>query len=143
MSVKKNARTPAAPAEEEKRIRLDKWLWAARFFKTRALASEAVNGGKVHLNGKRIKPAHTVCPGDELRIRKGPVEFVVRVQKLSRRRGPASEAVLLYEETETSRAARALATEQRRVEASRNPHPKGRPSKRDRRQIHRFSGKGV
>ena len=86
----------------EEKVRIDKWLWAARFFKTRSMAAQAVSGGKVHLNGARIKPARIVQKGDELRIRRGEVEFVVIVQDIADRRGPAREAQLLYEETEAS-----------------------------------------
>ena len=80
----------------EDRVRIDKWLWAARFFKTRSLAAQAVAGGKVHINGARIKPARMVQAGDELRIRRGEVEFVVIVQDVAEKRGPAKEAQLLY-----------------------------------------------
>jgi ribosome-associated heat shock protein Hsp15 len=83
-------------------VRLDKWLWAARFFKTRSMATQAVAGGKVHLNGARIKPARTVQPGDELRIRRGEQEFFVIVLAVLDKRRPAKEAQLLYEETEES-----------------------------------------
>jgi ribosome-associated heat shock protein Hsp15 len=120
------------------KIRLDKWLWAARFFKTRALASEAVQGGKVHLNGNRVKPARAVHPGDELHIRRGEEEFTVRVRALSDKRGPAKQAVLLYEETEASRLAREHAAQQRRLLAAANPQPHHRPDKKSRRQIVRF-----
>ncbi len=88
---------------EEGRIRLDKWLWAARFFKTRALAAEAVEGGKVQVNGDRPKRARPVQVGDEVRVRLGPYEHTVSVRALSGRRGPASEAAGLYEETVESR----------------------------------------
>src|SRR5574340_295217 len=99
----------------ENKVRLDKWLWAARFFKTRSLASQAVDGGKVHCNGERVKPARAVRAGDELRIRQGPYEITVLVRALSERRGPASEAALLYEETPESVAARAALKEQLRA----------------------------
>lgn len=124
-----------APAETK--VRIDKWLWAARFFKTRSLASQAVDGGKVHCNGERIKPARAVHVGDELSIRQGAFEIKIKVRALSERRGPASEAVLLYEETPESIAARAVLKEQLRVEPS--FEHKGRPTKRDRRHITRFT----
>lgn len=124
-----------APAEAK--IRIDKWLWAARFFKTRSLASQAVDGGKVHCNGERVKPARAVHVGDELSIRQGPYEVMVMVRALSERRGPASEAALLYEETPESVAARAVLREQLRVEPT--FEHKGRPTKRDRRHIIRFT----
>jgi ribosome-associated heat shock protein Hsp15 len=125
------------------KVRLDKWLWAARFFKTRPLAAEAVSGGKVHINGNRAKPAHGVNIGDEMHIRKGPYEFIVTVTGLSARRGPAKAAALLYEETPASREARALLSEQHRLVRIASPRHEGRPNKRQRRQIIRFTGKGT
>ncbi len=130
-----------AHSPQNEKVRLDKWLWAARFFKTRALASEAINGGHVHLNGSRIKPSRTLNVGDTLEIRKGEVKFVVEVQGLSARRGPASQAVLLYEETEASVAAREHHAEQRRLQAASGPKPAKRPDKRDRRRIIQFTSK--
>jgi ribosome-associated heat shock protein Hsp15 len=124
------------------RLRLDKWLWAARFFKTRILAAEAVGGGKVHVNGQRAKPAHALRIGDVLAIRKGPYEFVVTVKALSAQRGPAPAATQLYEETAESRATRELAAEQRRLVNLSIPRPDRRPDKKQRRQIIRFTGKG-
>ena len=115
-------------------IRLDKWLWAARFFKTRALAAEAIVGGRVHLNGERVKRAHTVAIGDELRIRNGAFEHTLHVRSLTARRGRAADAAGMYEETAASRTAReALATQLRSL-----PTPHGRPTKRDRREIERW-----
>ncbi len=124
------------------KVRLDKWLWAARFFKTRSLAAEAVAGGKVHVNGQRVKPAHGVHAGDELRIHKGPYEFVVTVNGVSARRGSAQIAATLYEENPASRAARELLAEQHRVAALSGPRSDQRPNKKQRRQIIRFTGKG-
>jgi ribosome-associated heat shock protein Hsp15 len=123
---------------EDNTLRLDKWLWAARFFKTRALATAAVAGGKVKLNGERVKAAKVIRPGDALNIHIGPYEYVVRVRALSARRGPAAQAAKLYEESESSQAARnelatRLAAERRLVTP-----PKGRPGKKERRQIIRF-----
>jgi len=126
---------------ETDKVRLDKWLWAARFFKTRTLAVEAIAGGKVHLNGNRIKPGHAVTTGDQLRIRKGPYEFIVQVKELSTRRGPASVAALLYEETPESRATRDQLAELHRLSALATPHTDRRPNKKQRRQISRFIGK--
>jgi ribosome-associated heat shock protein Hsp15 len=115
-------------------IRLDKWLWAARFFKTRGLAADAVSGGKVHLNGARTKPAKSTRVGDEVEMRRGPYTTVVVVRALGDRRGPASEAQQLYEETEASRTAReTLAAQLRTESATFTPHA-GKPSKRDRRE---------
>lgn len=118
-------------------VRIDKWLWAARFYKTRSLAAEAVGGGKVELNGERPKPAKGVKVGDELRIRSGPFEQVVLVRGLSERRGPASVAQALYEETPESVAARARMAERMRYEAP-ITMDSGRPSKKDRRDIRRL-----
>jgi ribosome-associated heat shock protein Hsp15 len=122
-------------------IRLDKWLWAARFFKTRGLASEAIDGGHVHLNGTRPKPAKTVRIGDRLTIRKAGDEFELVVRLLSDKRGPAAVAQTLYEETEASRAGRAARAEERSLHADHGPRPEKRPDKRDRRRIIRFSGR--
>ena len=126
-------------ADDDGRVRLDKWLWAARFFKTRSLAAEAVTGGKVTMHGDRVKPARPLQVGDELSIRLGPYEHVVRVRELSARRGPATVAATLYEETEESLAARTKLAEQLRL----SPAPliyeeKGRPTKRDRREIDKW-----
>lgn len=123
------------------KVRLDKWLWAARFFKTRALAAEAVEGGKVQVNGDRPKRARSLQMGDELRIRLGPYEHVVTVRGLSDRRGPASQAAGLYEETEASRTAReALALQMKSLHSLFGPE-KGRPTKKDRREIDRLRGR--
>jgi len=119
-------------------VRLDKWLWAARFFKTRVLAAEAVAGGKVKLNGERVKAAKAVRVNDALRISIGAYEYAIRVLALSTRRGPAPQAALLYEESESSQVARkALAT---RLAAERQHaiHTNGRPSKKQRCQIIQF-----
>jgi len=121
-------------------LRIDKWLWAARFFKTRSLAAKAVDGGRVRLNGAGAKPSRALKVGDELAIRVGELEWVVEVLALARNRGPAAQAVLLYREREDSRARREAAIALRKVQ----PHPgagvKGRPTKKDRRLIHRFTG---
>ncbi|MEW5942227.1 MAG: S4 domain-containing protein [Pseudomonadota bacterium] len=127
-------------SNDREKIRLDKWLWAARFFKTRSLAAQAVEGGKVHCNGARVKPARAVSVGDELRIRQGPFELTVTVRALSQRRGPAPEAALLYEETAESRMARETLAEQLRAQPEPNSARKGRPTKKARRHIIRFTG---
>ncbi len=119
-------------------VRIDKWLWAARFFKTRSLASQAVAGGKVHANGGRVKPAKAVAVGDTLRIQRGEEEFVVEVLALADKRGPASVAQQLYLETEASVLAREADREQRRLLAAQRAAPTGRPTKRDRRLIRNF-----
>ncbi len=126
---------------EDGRVRLDKWLWAARFFKTRSLASEAVGGGKVQVNGDRPKRARPLQVGDEVRVRQGPYEFLVVVRALSARRGPAAVAAELYEERPESRAARdAMALQLKTLHAAFVPE-KGRPTKRDRREIERVRGR--
>jgi ribosome-associated heat shock protein Hsp15 len=127
--------------EDDARVRLDKWLWAARFYKTRALASEAIAGGKVQVNGDRAKRARPVQPGDEIRIRQGPYEHHVVVRALSARRGRASAAAELYEETPASRAAReAMALQLKSLHAAFVPD-KGRPTKKDRRELGRLKGR--
>jgi ribosome-associated heat shock protein Hsp15 len=119
-------------------VRLDKWLWAARFFKTRSLASKAVSGGHVHLNGKRVKPSRLVQGGEQLRVKRGTEEYTVIILALSARRGPAKVAQTLYEETEESQAQREEAREQRRLVKAPASRPEGRPDKRDRRKIRKF-----
>lgn len=130
--------------EIEKKIRIDKWLWAARFFKTRSLATEAVSGGKVHLNGARTKPAREIQVGDELTITRGPYEWTVLVRGLSIRRGPAIKAASLYDETEESKRKREEMVSEIRAQEWRSPHTphtRGRPSKKDRRELTRFRGR--
>jgi ribosome-associated heat shock protein Hsp15 len=127
--------------DAEAEVRLDKWLWAARFFKTRSLAAEAVAGGKVQVNGERAKRARHLQVGDEIRVRLGPYEHVVTVRALSARRGPATAAAELYEERAESLAAReALALQLKTLHAAFVPD-KGRPTKRDRREIDRLRGR--
>jgi ribosome-associated heat shock protein Hsp15 len=118
--------------------RVDKWLWAARFYKTRSAAQQAIEGGKVKLNGERTKPAKDVKPGDELMICIGAYEWSIKVIGLSAQRGPAPVARLLYEETEESRARRAREAEKRRRFQEPAAELKGRPTKRDRRDLDRF-----
>jgi ribosome-associated heat shock protein Hsp15 len=127
---------------DSQRIRLDKWLWAARFFRTRSAAAKAVNGGQVQVNGARVKPARTVNPGETVRIRRGMVEFTIRVLALSDRRKGAPEARLLYEETAESIARRERQGEERRLLATEPLPSHGRPNKKDRRLIRRFIRKG-
>ena len=128
--------------QDDGRVRLDKWLWAARFFKTRSLAAEAVSGGKVTMHGDRVKPARPLQVGDELSFRLGPYEHVVRVRELSGRRGPAAVAATLYEETPESLAARQKLAEQLRMApAALVYEEKGRPTKRDRREIDKWRRK--
>ncbi|MDH5473028.1 MAG: S4 domain-containing protein [Gammaproteobacteria bacterium] len=124
-------------AEQEKQ-RLDKWLWAARFYKTRALATEAVSGGKVHLNGDRVKPGRTIQQGDRLTITKGLMEFDIVIQGLSQQRRPAKEAQQLYQETDDSIKLREERAETLKATSVHHTYTERRPSKKDRRQIVRF-----
>jgi ribosome-associated heat shock protein Hsp15 len=125
--------------DDPDRVRLDKWLWAARFFKTRSLATEAVAGGKVEVNGERAKPAKAVKTGDEIRLRLGPYEHVLIVRQLGERRGPASVAQTLYEETQASREARErLAAQLKMAPPTFVYEEKGRPTKKDRRDLSRL-----
>jgi len=119
-------------------VRIDKWLWAARFFKTRSAAQQAIEGGKVKLNGERTKPAKDVKTGDELAIQIGAYEWTIKVLQLSAQRGPAPVARTLYEESEESRTRRALEVEKRRRFHEPAMARKGRPTKRDRRDLERW-----
>jgi ribosome-associated heat shock protein Hsp15 len=121
-------------------VRVDKWLWAARFFKTRSLATEAVDGGKVKLAGQRVKPAKELRIGDQLTVQIGDHEWQVTVQGLSDKRGPAELARQLYEESEESRARRQAQIDLRRVAREPAEERQGRPTKRDRRMMRRFTG---
>ncbi len=127
-------------AEENNKVRIDKWLWAARFFKTRSMAATAVSGGKVHLNDARVKAARAVTVGDRLRINRNNIEFVVDVLALADKRGPAKVAQTLYEETEESLAKREQVSAERKVErlVTAGMTPPKRPGKRDRRLIKKF-----
>jgi ribosome-associated heat shock protein Hsp15 len=122
-------------------MRIDKWLWAARFYKTRALAAEAIAGGKVQVNGDRVKRAKPLQVGDEVRIRQGPYEYQVVVLLLSDRRGPAAEAATLYEEKAESRSARETLSIQLKSLHSVFLPERGRPTKKDRREINRLKGR--
>ncbi len=123
-------------------IRLDKWLWAARFFKTRQLAIEAINGGKVHLNGQRTKPGKSISIGSRLTIHKDSLEWEIEVSIIPKQRRPASEAIHFYSEDETSQQKRQIMIEEQRLLRAAAPKPTpGKPSKRDRRMIHSFTGK--
>jgi ribosome-associated heat shock protein Hsp15 len=138
----RGAATFAPMSENDDKTRVDKWLWAARFYKTRALAAEAVAGGKVQVNGERVKRAKPLQVGDQLRIRQGPYEHHIWVRELSSQRGPAARALELYEETAESRSAReAMALQLKSLHAAFVPE-RGRPSKKDRREINKLKGKG-
>lgn len=119
-------------------VRIDKWLWAARFFKTRSLARAAIQGGKVQLNGARTKPSKVLNAGDTIRVQRGLDIQTVRVVRISDRRGPASEAQALYEETGESLQRREALAEQRRLQRAERADRERRPDKRQRRQIIRF-----
>ncbi len=122
-------------------VRIDKWLWAARFFKTRGLAADAVDGGKIEVNGQKPKPAKPVHPGDVVRIRLGPYEHVVTVRGLSERRGPHAEAVKLYEEDPAGKARRERLAEQHRIMSTAFAHGEGKPSRHEREAVRRLKGK--
>ena len=125
--------------DSDESMRIDKWLWAARFFKTRSLAAQAVGGGKVEINGERSKPSRIVRTGDKLAIRRGPYEWTITVKAVSRLRGPAAQAQLLYAETEESAQKRQAAIAQLKLERPPEFDTPGRPSKKDRREIARFT----
>jgi ribosome-associated heat shock protein Hsp15 len=130
----------SATKEALDRLRLDKWLWAARFFKTRGLAADAIDGGKVRLNGHAAKPAKEVKPGDTLDLTIGEAQWTVVVRGINEYRRPAPEAQQLYEETAESRERRTVAAELRALAPAPGADLRGRPTKRDRRRIERFSG---
>ena len=119
----------------DERVRVDKWLWAARIVKTRALAVDALKGGRVDVNGERAKPSREIQPGDRIDFNTGRLRLSVIVRATSARRGPASEAALLYDETAESCEARAQLAAERRVERAVGPRDGGRPTKRDRRRL--------
>ena len=140
MSPRRQGGPPAQAAPE--RQRLDTWLWAARFFKTRSLCAEAIHGGKVHLNGQRAKPASPVSVGDRLTITRGVEHYEITVAGLNPKRRPAREAVQLYRESDESRQRREEQAELRRLHAASMPAPARRPDKKARRHIIRFRRKG-
>jgi len=128
-------------AEEILNMRLDKWLWVARFFKTRSIATDAVNGGKVHRAGQRVKPSQAVQVGDSLEITRGQFNYSIEIDGLMKQRGPASIATTLYTETAESIAARTARADELRLHAAQNPMRERRPDKRSRRRIIRFTRK--
>ena len=125
-------------ANDEK-IRLDKWLWAARFFKTRSMATQAVTGGKIHVNGQRVKPARIVQIGDELKISRNELTFIVKVQAVFEKRRSAALAHLLYEESAESIKSREEESAIRKMIHAGQTAPASRPGKRDRRKIREFT----
>jgi ribosome-associated heat shock protein Hsp15 len=120
------------------RVRVDRWLWAARFFKTRALAAAAVAGGKVQVNGSRAKPAKPVQVGDALRIKVGPYDWLVTVRAVTERRGSGRDALLLYDESAEGRAERERLAEAHKIAPAPTYHGKGRPTKKERRELQRL-----
>lgn len=120
-------------------LRIDKWLWAARFFKTRSLATEAIHAGHIKLNGHSVKPARDLRPGDTLELAIGDVHWTVEIRALNDQRRPASEAQLLYAETAESSARRAAAKEAQRLAPTPGSDLRGRPTKKARRQIRGFN----
>ncbi|MCX8618100.1 ribosome-associated heat shock protein Hsp15 [Gilliamella sp. B2923] len=119
-------------------VRLDKWLWAARFYKTRSLAREMVDGGKVHYNGQRTKPSKIVEIGAMLTLRQGSDQKTIQILAISEQRRPAAEAQLLYQETQESIAKREMVAQARKLNALTMPHPDRRPDKKERRNLIRF-----
>lgn len=124
------------------KIRLDKWLWVARFYKTRALAAAAVDGGRIQVNDERAKRAKMIQVSDRIRIRNGPYEYNIEVKGLAERRGPASFATTLYQESEESVKAREMVALHVKAMQIQSPRAEGRPTKRDRRQIEEFRRRG-
>lgn len=125
----------------EEKVRIDKWLWAARFFKTRNSAANAVHGGKVHVNGQRVKSSRSIQIGDKLEITRGQNQAVVEIEALSEKRGPAKEAQKLYKESLESIEKRELKIQQQKLLNASVPQTKRKPDKRQRRQIRKVSGK--
>ncbi len=122
--------------------RIDRWLFAVRLFKSRSLATQAAHGGKVHVNSQRVKPSHTLRPGDRVRFVRGAVEFECTVVSIPARRGPAPEALRCYQETDASQARRAEFAQRMRLAAALAPRPEDRPDKHQRRELRRLRGRG-
>lgn len=122
--------------------RIDRWLFAVRLFKSRSLAAEAVSGGRVHINGSRVRPSHSVRPGDLVTYSRGAIDFECQVTAIPERRGPAREAVACYAETDASSKRREEHAQRMRVAAALTPRPEERPGKHDRRELRRLRGRG-
>lgn len=122
--------------------RIDRWLFGVRLFKSRSLAAEAVSGGKVHVNGARVRPSHSVRPGDLVNFNRGAVEFECHVSRIPERRGPAKEAVTCYVETDASQQRREQHAQRMRLAAAMAPRPDERPDKHDRKALRRLRGRG-
>ena len=129
------------PLAQPRAVRVDKWLWAARFYKSRALSAEAIAGGKIEVNGERVKPSRDLKVGDSVQLRLGPYEHIVIVRALSDRRGPATQAALLYAETEASVAAREKHAWILKHAAPVMEPGSGKPSKKDRREFEKRRGR--
>ena len=138
MTAERGEAGPGPGGDAALAVRLDKWLWAARFFKTRGLAATAIAGGRVDVNGARAKHARTVRPGDAIRLRLGPFVYLLAVRRASAHRGPAPEAALLYDEDPAGKAQRLRLAEQHRVAAHAFSFGEGKPSKKERRDLLRF-----
>jgi ribosome-associated heat shock protein Hsp15 len=136
--MKNNQHRTVMASNDSMKVRLDKWLWAARFFKTRAMATEAIKGGKIHINDARVKPSHWVKIGEKVRIRKAQQEQIVVVEELSDKRGSAPIAQTLYKETDESIKNREIQSSKRREFYLVNPTPDKRPNKKQRRNIIKF-----
>lgn len=128
-------------AEGPGAARIDRWLFGVRLFKSRSLAAEAVNGGKVHVNGARVRPSHSVRAGDLVSFTRGTVDFECHVATIPERRGPAKEAVACYVETDASHARRELHAERMRLAAAMTPRPEERPDKHGRKELRRLRGR--
>lgn len=131
----------ARPERPGNPARIDRWLFAVRLFKSRSLATQAVSGGKVHLNGSRVRPSHSVQPGDLVSFNRGVVDFECHVAAMPARRGPAREAVACYTETDASRARREEHVRRMRLAAALTPRPDERPDKHQRRELRRLRGR--
>ncbi len=121
--------------------RIDRWLFGVRLFKSRSLAAQAVNGGKVHVNGARVRPSHGVQPGDSVTFSRGAVDFECEVTAIPERRGPAKEAAACYSETDASRQRREQHAQRMRLAAALTPRPEERPDKHQRRELRRLRGR--
>jgi ribosome-associated heat shock protein Hsp15 len=121
--------------------RIDRWLFAVRLFKSRSLAAEAVSGGKVHVNGSRVRPSHGVRPGDLVSFSRGAVDFECHIAAIPERRGPAREALVCYTETDESRARREQHAQRMRLAAALAPRPEERPDKHQRKELRRLRGR--
>ncbi|HVS75610.1 MAG TPA: S4 domain-containing protein [Steroidobacteraceae bacterium] len=136
-----NPHDPDAAGAGPGAARIDRWLFAVRLFKSRSLAADAVSGGKVHVNGARVRPSHSVRPGDFVTFSRGAVDFECAVAAIPERRGPAREAVACYTETDASRERREQHVQRMRIAAALAPRPEERPDKHDRRELRRLRGR--